>query len=459
MSVMVVLSLSCCTTASINTIDFVEQGADPSGIKPCQATLKRVLSRLGKSEGGSIYFPPGTFLFTERVELPNNIRLVGEGKSTTLKLADSSGRPTRIAKGGFLARGKSDITVEKMSFDLNAGQNFATWLAFRDVKNVKVRDCYFFNSNQAAEQPGWTLHGILCSDVNGAEIINNESTGCQFKLNGGAGYARNMVIRSNRFQNCAQMGVSVVNRIEGGGKAEITNIQIIDNYFERVDDHAIYVGHDHGKEGVTGTMVLDNIQITENTILDPGLYPGGLSSGIFIRMTAASSGVSVRANRILYAGERRSKFSYGIRISGGSGRIPPGFISRASLVENNVLTGGEQAGIQLTGQRNVTLRNNEIRSVSRAIQLRDCQDITVQNNFINEVTTGVELENSGVVKITGNRIRQFSRGIFLLGEASSETLPVSIMNNAFSAPQENGKPIVRRSGNYQIDEGLKRGGE
>jgi hypothetical protein len=366
------------------------------------------------------------------------------------------GGATRIPKGGFLARGQTDLAVQNLSFDLNAGQNFATWLAFREVTNITVQNCFFFyNSNQAAERPEWTLHGILCANVDGAQIIGNESDGCQFKMNGGAGYARNMVIRSNRFRNCAQMGVSVVNRIDEGQSVDMTNIQIVDNSFARIDDHAIYVGHDHGKEGVEGTMVMEDILIEGNTILDPGLYPGGLTSGIFVRMTAASRGVSIKSNRIIYQGERRAQFSYGIRLSGGSGSVPPGFEPRGAEIATNVLTGGDQAGIQLVGQRQVLLRNNEIRNVSRAIQLRDCSEINVLNNFIDGVTTGVEIEDSGEIRITENRIRGYTRGLFLLGEGSSEPLLVSFKNNAFSLPRNNGKRIVRRSGNYRVEEGLR----
>ncbi|MCB0670036.1 MAG: hypothetical protein KDC80_29620, partial [Saprospiraceae bacterium] len=68
---------------SINRINMIEQGADPSGNSPCNDVIASAIASLqGKS--GVMFFPAGTYFFDGSITLPDSVVIQGEGASETV---------------------------------------------------------------------------------------------------------------------------------------------------------------------------------------------------------------------------------------------------------------------------------------------------------------------------------------------------------------------------------------
>lgn len=88
------------TPSTGNFIDVVALGADPEGNEPAESVVQFAINRLSEQGGGTIYFPPGSYLFTDGIELRSNIVLKGAGsKVTRLRFSVNGSRHLMLVAG------------------------------------------------------------------------------------------------------------------------------------------------------------------------------------------------------------------------------------------------------------------------------------------------------------------------------------------------------------------------
>lgn len=296
-----------------------------------------------------------------------------------------------INMGGMVINGDSNIVIQGIIFDLNTnndtGQgnadpsNFATAITIRDASNIIIEKCTFTNSNRDNADPDWTLHAVEAQNADVLHVVNNKSFGCQFKLDGGTGSLTNVFFDNNFVSECTQMGVSAVVQ-PAGADVLIRNISITNNTFTSIDNHAVYLGNDNGVGSYTGSVTMENINVTGNHIYGLAyLNSSQNSKGILVNLTKDSRRINISENEIVGASGNTSV--QGININTASQDVANDSLGHTITVINNKIhdTGGATGGfsIFLTEVENFQIRNNLI-SEGKGLRLLNCVDGQVFGN-------------------------------------------------------------------------------
>lgn len=293
-----------------------------------------------------------------------------------------------VNQGGMVINGDSNIVIENVIIDLNTdndvgagngdANNFATCITIRDAKNIRILNSQFINSNRANADPDWTLHAIEAQNTDVLHVVNNRSYGCQFKLDGAAGSLTNVLFDNNYVKECTQMGVSFVVQ-PAGANVELRNINITNNIFEDIDNHAIYGGNDNGAGAYTGTVVMENINITGNQIKGLAyLSSSQQSKGILMNITKDTRFLNISENHII--GQAANTSVQGININTASQDASSNLKGYGITVSNNKIYDTGSFSVFLTDVGNFQLKDNFIED-GRGIRLLNCADGQVFGNI------------------------------------------------------------------------------
>lgn len=142
-------------TVSVTEPPFNATG---NGVTDDRAAVQLAIDTLSAAGGGEIYFPPGHYVFSDRIYLRPFVRLVGAGRNTILEnISTGSNFDRRLFFCGNYGAGgtfgtSSQTPMDGLAFDVAAGslagENAITLLNAGDASNFQVGDIVFlFNGD------------------------------------------------------------------------------------------------------------------------------------------------------------------------------------------------------------------------------------------------------------------------------------------------------------------------
>ena len=211
-------------------LDVSAAGALGDGLTDDSAIIQRVVNEVSHNGGGTVYFPPGTYL--AKFYVPANTDLVGD--TATLKLpALSAGdgspivdvRGSRVTFRGLKFDGnKSAQTADGFSDSFNTGGG-GTGRAYRaaikvdgttysPIEKLLVENCEFVNTYGAA---------IAALNVDRVHILNNHFDGCNFE-------AAFLYVDSGQTNDEAVISGNVVRNVGSGHASVNGNCFVVTKY-------------------------------------------------------------------------------------------------------------------------------------------------------------------------------------------------------------------------------------
>jgi len=278
--------------APANVLDF---GADPTGLTDSQPAIDAALN----SGAGAVYFPDGTYLINDTLDVPNGVSLFGENMMTT-KIVAGTGMADNIK---LYLRGNQ--TVSNLYIDGNfrnqSSPNFTFGTAIYvagevSAKNVSVFNVYVYDTNGSsiASQGGsdvsvynfyatiWQDHAIYFA----ANTSNIRVDG--FTLIGGAAGAETIKVRENSKNHIYTNGLvdttaggsALIYLSEDASAPQGENITF-SNITAKIPNYVIYGAANTGGLGFRNVLI-DNFQVTGNggAVFDQR-FGANPASGIF----------------------------------------------------------------------------------------------------------------------------------------------------------------------------------
>lgn len=278
-------------------IDVRHYGVTGDGTTDDTSAINTAISTLNTAGGGTLYFPPGTYIFTA-IRLRSNVHLVGV-EGSVLRLADNTTNINdNIAYYPITSTtGASNIMLRGLEFDGNMANNRpatigSSWVA--DILTMigddfRVLDCYFRDAPDSGIMFATTKNcvvsgcrfdncpdlGIYYSDtINGQQnnlIVDNRFTRCKHGAVGVKHTATALVIANNMIRDCGN-GITVE---DFGGGDHPHSVQIIGNRLE-------YIGYTYTAEpqvasiGISVNEAHGSI-IANNLVFDSERYPFSFS--------------------------------------------------------------------------------------------------------------------------------------------------------------------------------------
>jgi parallel beta-helix repeat protein len=160
------VSYSMITGAAANVLDY---GADVTGVADSTSAINAAIDALG-ANGGTVYFPPGTYRFTSKITVDTPVRLVGSGRSSNISAGKYN---TRLLKDGdftgieFVA-GSAFGGVFDLILDSAGGSDASDGL-YIDSGRIDVQRVCIWNQGRM----GMWVHDANASAFMNVELLNN----------------------------------------------------------------------------------------------------------------------------------------------------------------------------------------------------------------------------------------------------------------------------------------------
>jgi hypothetical protein len=167
-------------------VDVKQFGALGDGVTDDTAAIQAAIASIPDS-GGSVTFPPGTYIVTPTTErwigIKSNLRFTGMGEQSVIKIRDHAGDWPYLFAPPDINAPLANVIVEDLTFDANIANNpeatiterdvrtYQTFIAIRTGRNLTVRRCRF--------TPYASVVAVL---LNGREITDCSVTDCTFRF-------------------------------------------------------------------------------------------------------------------------------------------------------------------------------------------------------------------------------------------------------------------------------------
>ncbi len=130
--------------------------------------------------GGQVFFPAGTYLISSNITMLDDVKLIGVGSPSIIKMADASNHARMI----FIAQNQSNIEIKHLTLDsngVNQGSGFNMLIRIEGAssntsKHIKIKDCILKNVEVNGSGSNF---GISFSGGTGADIHYVEISGCR----------------------------------------------------------------------------------------------------------------------------------------------------------------------------------------------------------------------------------------------------------------------------------------
>lgn len=129
--------------AALNVKDF---GAIGDGSTNDTAAIQGAINALpGPGSGGTIYFPPGTYVCTSTIDLRAGVHLVGSGWGSTIIRCSGAAPGIRCSQGSL---SYANISIRDIQIDGTAGASSTVdVLSFTNCIGVSIVRCYISNGD------------------------------------------------------------------------------------------------------------------------------------------------------------------------------------------------------------------------------------------------------------------------------------------------------------------------
>ena len=151
----ILLLHSCTSKQGLPFLDVVEFGAIDNGKELTTKSIQQAIDEAEEKGGGTVYFPPGTYL-TGTIVLKSNVSLLFESGATLLgstSLADYNGEKKSLISGEHLENikisGKGIINGLGQAFwdeNFKALERPEPWIWLKTCTNITIKDVKFINS-------------------------------------------------------------------------------------------------------------------------------------------------------------------------------------------------------------------------------------------------------------------------------------------------------------------------
>jgi hypothetical protein len=187
-------------------------GAVGDGTTQEQVAVQAAINAANAAGGGIIFFPRGTYLFHESIELKDNCTLRGVGVGTVFTTDMFPSAKRGIVK----VSNKNYCTIEHIKFSVNSSVNGSVnAITSYGSIGLTIRNNYFTGNTNTG------FHGMVF--LNGQEGTNP---------------IRNTVIENNHFENITN--ITSIN-LYAGATNTISDTRIVNNYFKDVLASVIYL--------------------------------------------------------------------------------------------------------------------------------------------------------------------------------------------------------------------------
>lgn len=388
-------------------------GAKGNGVTNDTTAIQRAIDSLALS-GGTVFFPPGTYLISQAVSpnqtfpwcllLRSNIDYVGVGPESTLLLAPGQEKFTRMMST-VITETSRNINIRHLHFDGNRANQDDTFehqhaILLAAVEDCRVEECLFHdtegdavyvhegtvgvssqrvvvedNEMYSLSRVGVNFAGASNSIARANFIHDTDNNAMKMEQDPGETPASGNQFIRNFVRNAGGIALSSPN-----DRRNVSNMLIKDNIFDTISGPAI------------GVAEVSKVRVIGNIIIKPG------GKGVTVR---SSEDVTISDNKITQTvfGE---VFDAAIRVfsDGFGGTLPPseriiiernelrnnavtactlrqseGAIIRNNLILNNIGEGGllgQAAGVDLQRDSNNTLvRGNTIKGGDYAVLIRE----------------------------------------------------------------------------------------
>lgn len=335
-------------------------------------------------QGGSFYFPSGTYVFNDSLKIPSNVTITGEQGTIFQPSQDFPPAGILVKNAGFPAQ-DTNITISGITFD---GANVARspdpangmpllafsvkdskfanstvqntpfmGLAFGGSQNVAVEGCTFTNCGNPEQSieggPALWVAGFQGRDssninVTGNKFTDNNWSAAYFMPNGGQ-FSDNTCLNNGEsalFMNHTGNNITIANNvIDGTNRSNISGSglelggQNLKVYGNKISNCAA--------DGISLTDV-SNSEIRDNTIFNNGQESGEYqgfanASGIGVHTTSNVTN-NVIQNNTIYDNQQTPTQQYAI---GGWAENKSGF-QNSTISGNNVYGNAKGAVLELT---------------------------------------------------------------------------------------------------------------
>lgn len=327
-------------------------GAIADGSTEATTAIQAAVDAISGAGGGTLYFPPGTYLCGQ-ISLASNVSFRGAGWSSILKLKNSGNNFLLATTNGAVY--VDNVAIRDLAIDGNKANNTTGGGVLLNGRNCEVSGCYIYDCPQGSIQSGAASNGATDTPLAGAlRIVNNY---CLNNGKSGASYPSiavthgsnvtiqgNIVVSTDTFMTAGidvepnsgntisaikiSGNVVVGGRIfaDGGNLASpATSISVVDNHVDA-----------RGSDGPTVTNIaplfirkVDGFVASGNHLIG---HADGVRGGIHVE--SALSNFSICDNLIV-ASQPAAGSGYGIHFNNVAS------VATNGSVENNTLIAAE----------------------------------------------------------------------------------------------------------------------
>ncbi|MEM4846747.1 MAG: glycosyl hydrolase family 28-related protein [Thermosphaera sp.] len=331
-----------------------------------------IQSAIDASTGGVVYIKEGTYYITNTISLARNVRLVGSGETTVLKLGDGVNKDILL-----IPRYAINSGIERLRLDGNKANNTRGscikifGFNWRNViKHVTIRDVPEFGILATSETDEYTYEPIIF-DV---DIKGSESDGISL------GFVADL------------WGANIYSEGNGGNGASLWDVA-----------GTIYHLHVYNNYGLTGVLLseysndirlvqphLDNnhghgmvVKGKRNTIIEPFAFNNSRSeAGAYDGISLQGAEQTIIIGGIFTDFQQVKTQAYGIDEESGDYNLIIGCILTGNLIGGLRLTGANSRAYHNIGYRNANSGTATIPPNSTYVDVEHGLDVTPDINKI-----------------------------------------------------------------------------
>jgi len=321
-------------------LDVKQYGAAGDGTTDDTGAIQAAIDAV-PSGGGTIIFPPGTYIVaptrTKGIIIRSNLRIAGSGAQSVIRIKDHSGDWPSLFSQRAGNNTVENVTVEDLTFDSNILNNpesqidnsneetYQTFIYITSGKNLTVRRCRFA-----------PYSGVWAVSLNGKTVSDCSVTDSYFRFvmrdanpdyDNSAVYIEgtNYTMSGNTFESTPTPYHEARACMEAhGGPAAVFNntavgyqtiLNIVGSYFDGGNSSDITCHDSIAKDALIGILIwptapnnLKNVTVTNNTIevaqLKHGTADtGGVSVVFSYEAKGEASNITITGNTIRFQDE------------------------------------------------------------------------------------------------------------------------------------------------------------
>lgn len=216
-----------------NVTDF---GAVGNGITDDTTAINNALTAVSLNNGGSLYFPSGTYMVSSIIQVPSNIKIFGDGAATIIKCknaiargvpnGDAQGQSISLGSncsvanlvldggdfdsGGIVVTHQSNVLIENVTVQNTVDTTGCQAFQIASANNVQITNCFATKVTQGVQ--GYLAKTLIINScIFNLCVAGIFTAGCEY-----------VTASNNVISNCSDVGLD----FEGGTKCTFTGNEV-----------------------------------------------------------------------------------------------------------------------------------------------------------------------------------------------------------------------------------------